>query len=219
MSSVFERMSNLVSATVSASVEWARGLIRRAMGLRSKLLSTSRSPTATKAMRLVSTFTAITLLALLIFVLVAPLLGFVFLTVLGDSMAPALPAGSVAIVQPVASSDIRVGDIIAYKSRSEDSPLVTHRVTEVLSQEGSVSFQTGGDRNEEPDNNPVASSSVVGKVGFHIPLLGFLLGFVAQPMGYGLLVGLPAMVIIMWEIRRIMGLIGRGRERDRQEVI
>ena len=219
MSSVFERMSNLVSAIASACFQRARGSLRRAIGLKSRLLTASRRPAATKAMRLVSTFTVITLLALFIFVLVAPLLGFVFLTVLGDSMAPALPAGSVAVVQPVASSDIRVGDIIAYKSRSEDSPLVTHRVTEVLSQEGSVSFQTGGDRNEEPDRNPVASSSVVGKVGFHIPLLGFLLSFVAQPMGYGLLVGLPAMVIIMWEIRRITGQIGRWRERDRQEVI
>jgi len=214
-----ERMSNLVSATVSASVERPCGLVRRAARLRSKLLSTSRRPAAAKAIRLASNLMVIALLGLLLFVLVAPHFGFVFLALMGSSMAPALPAGSVAVVQPVAASEVKVGDIIAYRSTGERSPMVTHRVTEVLGQEGSLSFQTAGDRNEEPDRNPVASSSVVGKVRFHIPLLGFLLNLVRQPLGYGLLVGLPAMVIVTWEIWRIAGEIGRWRERDRQGVV
>lgn len=219
MRNVFERMSNLAPATISVGYQKACSLVKGAIGLKSRLLTVGRRLAAARVTGLMSKVVVVALLGLLLFVLVAPHFGFVFLTIMGNSMSPALPAGSVAIVQPVADSEIEVGDVIAYRSTGEHSPMVTHRVTEVLGQDGSLSFQTGGDRNEEPDRNPVASSSIVGKVRFHIPLLGFLLNFVGQPIGYGLLVGLPAMVIITWEIRRITGQIGRWRERKRQGVM
>jgi len=175
-----------------------------------------RSSAAAKASGVMSKVIVAALLGLLLFVLVAPHFGFVFLTVMGDSMSPALPAGSVAVVQPTAASEVKVGDIIAYRSSGERSLMVTHRVAEVLGQEGSLSFQTGGDRNEEPDRYQVSSSSLVGRVWFHVPFVGFVLDFVRHPLGYGLLVGLPAIAVIVVLVRGIGEQTGSSKARDRQ---
>ena len=118
-------------------------------------------------------------------------------------MSPALPSGSVAMVQPVDVSEIEVGDIIAYQPSHVGSTVTTHRVVNIIHQEGDISFQTAGDNNEFADNNPVPSDCVIGKMQFHVPFLGYIIHFLKQPLGYVLLVGLPAIVIVALGIRGI----------------
>lgn len=73
------------------------------------------------------------------------------LTVLSDSMAPAMPAGSLAIVTPQPASSIRVGQIVTYQIPVEDRRVVSHRVVEVLEEGPRPVFRTKGDGNEAPD--------------------------------------------------------------------
>jgi len=171
-----------------------------------------------RSVKIVSGLLLVALISLIFFVLLAPHFGFTFLTIMGDSMAPVLPAGSVTLVQPVESSDIQIGDIIAYKSGSETSPLVTHRVIALIYGEESLSFQTSGDANEKPDRNLVSASKVIGKVVFHIPFIGFIMHFVKRPLGYGLLIGLPALTIIIIEIESIIRRKSPLKKRKQQEV-
>ena len=172
--------------------------------LKSRALTISTHSAVIKATRLFSTLLFFTFLALLLFIITAPhLWGFSFLMVMGGSMSPALPSGSVAIVQPVDVSEIEVGDIIAYQPRHVGSTLTTHRVVNVIRQEGDISFQTAGDNNEFTDKNPVPSDCVMGKMQFHVPFLGYLIYFLKQPLGYVFLVGLPAIIIVILEIRGV----------------
>ena len=194
-------------------------LIRQGLDLKSRLFKISGRLSAAKPVRFISSLIVSGLLALVIFVLIAPQFGFVFLTIMGDSMAPALPAGSVAVVQPVAASNVEVGDIIAHRSISEQGPLVTHRVISVINQEGSLVFQTRGDYNEEPDTNRVASTRLVGKVGLHIPFVGYIFHFIRQPLGYGLLVGLPVLIIYAVILRRIWQQLRPLHETDQQPAV
>lgn len=176
--------------------------------LKSRALTVSTHSTLIKATKLFSSLLFFTFLALLLFIITAPhLWGFSFLMVMGGSMSPALPSGSVAMVQPVDVSEIEVGDIIAYQPRHVGSTLTTHRVVDVIRQEGDISFQTAGDNNEFGDKNPVPSDRVMGKMQFHVPFLGYIIYFLKQPMGYILLVGLPAIIIVILEIRGISSRI------------
>ena len=131
-------------------------------------------------------------------VLIAPRLwGFDLRTVLSGSMSPTFDAGSLVVIKPVEAASIKVNDVIAFRSPEfADGTVVTHRVVEVKSKGGMLSFMTKGDANEEPDDSLVPSGSVVGRVIFHIPLFGYVASFVRTPLGFILCLVIPAAIFI-----------------------
>ena len=120
--------------------------------------------------------------------------------VLSPSMEPALPMGALVFAMPVEPEKVRVGDIITF-SREEDPDIISsHRVVEVVATDGELSFRTKGDANENVDPFPVPADYVIGKVVFHIPRLGRLLGsalsYVRSWPALVLLVAVPSLVIV-----------------------
>ena len=185
-----------------------------------KLPGTADRASWAKASKSLCLLLVLVFLTLVLFLLLAPQLwGLKFVTIMGGSMGPALPAGSVAVVQPVDSRDVEVGDVIAFSPEKEQkATIVTHRVVEVLALDNVLTFQTKGDNNKEPDRNAVTSANVMGKVRFHIPLLGYILHLIKQPLGYGLLICLPAIVIILVELKNIREQINSSKKK-RQLVL
>lgn len=129
--------------------------------------------------------------------------GWRFDAVLSGSMEPALPVGGVVFIKPVEPADIGPGDIIAYRS---GELLITHRIVDVID-EGELSFITKGDANESPDLSPVPAASVVGKVIFDVPYLGYLAAFVKTPLGFLLAIVLPGLAIIGLELKNLWQVV------------
>jgi len=127
--------------------------------------------------------------------------------VLSGSMEPALPLGGVVFIKPVEPTDIGPGSIIAYRS---GEPLITHRVVDVID-ESELSFITKGDANQSPDLSPdlspVPAASVVGKVIFDVPYLGYLAAFVKTPLGFLLAIFLPGLAIIGLELKNMWQVV------------
>jgi len=121
--------------------------------------------------------------------------------VLSDSMSPAINAGSVVVVSEVPADRIAEGDVITYvDSQSADGTTrVTHRVVDVETTDGGRQFRTQGDANDDPDPQPVSSSAVIGVVGFHIPLVGYLIDFAGSTTGLISLVVVPAILLAVSE--------------------
>jgi len=126
-----------------------------------------------------------------------------FDAVLSGSMEPALPVGGVVFIKPVEPADIGPGSIIAYRS---GELLITHRVVDVID-ESELSFITKGDANESPDLSPVPAASVVGKVIFDVPYLGYLAAFVKTPLGFLLTIFLPGLAIIGLELKNMWQVV------------
>ena len=122
--------------------------------------------------------------------------------VLSGSMEPAVDTGSVALVRPVAPEEIAVGDIITFKGAGGGSVLTTHRVV-AINQANGLSFVTRGDANRVNDPHPVPAANVVGRVHGRIPYLGCLFSFAQTRNGLFVLVVLPGILIILWEIRNL----------------
>ncbi|ELZ25113.1 peptidase S26B, signal peptidase [Halosimplex carlsbadense 2-9-1] len=123
--------------------------------------------------------------------------------VLSDSMSPAIGAGSMVYVNDVPADRIGTDDVITYRSTAVDSR-VTHRVIEVVERDGQRRFRTQGDANEEPDPDLVAANQVVGRVAFHIPLIGYGVSFAGTTAGTVLLVVVPALVLLVTELRDLL---------------
>ncbi len=116
------------------------------------------------------------------------------------SMEPAIPVGSVVVIKPVSPETLTVGDVICFKIGSERSTTVTHRIINITGQ----GFITKGDANEDPDQWVVKKEDVVGKVIAIIPYLGYLGRFVRTPIGFTLLIIVPAILLIIIEMRNII---------------
>lgn len=120
--------------------------------------------------------------------------------VLSDSMSPAIHAGDVVVVGAAEPSEIEEGDVITFDRPGGDEQLVTHRVVEVLQEDGQTKFRTKGDANEEADQQLVPASAVVGVVWFHIPVIGYVVQFGSSDLGTLLLVVVPAVLLILHEV-------------------
>ena len=97
------------------------------------------------------------------------------MTVLTSSMEPTYPPGTLIIVKPIDSQDIRIGDPITYQIKSGEEAVVTHRVIAITSStDGSTTFTTQGDNNGAPDAAAVIPEQVKGKVWYSVPWIGYL---------------------------------------------
>jgi signal peptidase I len=74
------------------------------------------------------------------------------------SMAPTIPAGSLAVVREVPVSEVRVGDVVTVER--EGKLPVTHRVTSVRLEGGSGVLTMKGDANPVEDPAPYTVSTV-----------------------------------------------------------
>lgn len=146
-------------------------------------------------------------------------------TIVSPSMTPNINVWDVIVAKKVSSpNEIKVGDVITFISTSSISRgmTITHRVTEVTSDENGVAYKTKGDNNLSPDSAPAKYDNVIGKVIVRIPQLGRVQYFLASKGGWLIAIVLPALFIIISDILKIFKLAGvknKIEEIDKKEKL
>jgi signal peptidase len=136
--------------------------------------------------------------------------------VLSGSMQPALDPGDITFVDSVEAEAIERGDVINFK-RASDTRTTTHRVIEVVEQDGERAFRTKGDNNEDPDQGVVTSGELrgrvmtVGGVLAAVPLVGYAIQYAATQIGFTLLFVVPVTLLV---INEVWGVISSARTAD-----
>lgn len=155
--------------------------------------------------------TAIIALALLLVASMFPIPGnYKIKIVMSGSMEPSIKTGSMVVIKP--ESAYATGDVITFgKDTKKDIP-TTHRIVAMRIQEGKPVYKTKGDANEREDMSETPESAVIGKVLFHIPYAGYILDFAKKPVGFVLLIIVPATVIILDELQTIWAEIKKKKE-------
>jgi signal peptidase len=142
---------------------------------------------------------------------VGPLTGrYRTVTVLSESMGPDMPAGSMAIVIPIAPSAVEVGDVITYEAPVAGNPVVTHRVIEVVERGANPVIRTKGDANVSPDEwtARISSSPAWRRVAV-VPLAGTLIHSLRSPLVHLATVYVaPTLLLIAW----LIGIWSRDSE-------
>lgn len=89
------------------------------------------------------------------------------------SMIPTLEKGDLIISIGVDPSNLKVGDIILFKSPLNPNIIIVHRIIRIYNYNNTILIETKGDNNPVPDPWRVNGNQVLGKVIFRIPYLGW----------------------------------------------
>jgi signal peptidase len=127
---------------------------------------------------------------------------FTIYEIVSGSMEPDIPVGSIVIDRITDAKALKIGDVISFYNKSSGSSIVvTHRIDDIYKQSnGQIVFTTKGDANKTSDSNSVTAENIIGRVGIHIPYVGYAINFVTTKAGLFITVIGPLMILLITEI-------------------
>lgn len=118
------------------------------------------------------------------------------------SMEPTIKTGALVVIKP--ESSYKIGDVITFGKDTKTEVPTTHRIVADRVENGMLIYTTKGDANEDKDTKEIKKDEIIGKNIFSVPYLGYIMDFAKQPLGFALLVGLPALYIVYDEVTKIL---------------
>lgn len=147
--------------------------------------------------------------------------GYRVLRVLTSSMEPTIVGNTCIITKEVDVDELKVGDIITFIS--EDPAIYgyynTHRIHEIVEENGEEKFVTKGDNSYEVDPYTVSKDNVVGIYVKELPggrLIGKAFVALSDNKVYFLVIIIPLVLCLMSYFWEIVGMV-TGRYRDEEE--
>jgi signal peptidase len=134
-------------------------------------------------------------------------LGYDIRIVESGSMEPTILTGAVVLTRPAANYE--VGDIVTYQRRT-DKRATTHRLITKIGAGEEVAFMAQGDANNVADVEPVRVVEIAGKVRLNLPYVGYVLSFFRSPLGFLVLVLIPAILILREQFIRIRRVVSES---------
>jgi signal peptidase len=133
--------------------------------------------------------------------------GYFPLAVLSDSMYPVIEGGDMAIYQKEPTSKMSVGDIVVFFDPADSShqSLVTHRIVEIVNEDGQTQYKTKGDANNTEDSYLVSSEDIVGIYKNKISNAGNVALFMQTTKGMLVCIVLPLCIMVLFDS------LGRGK--------
>ncbi len=145
--------------------------------------------------------------------------GYSVMSVISPSMDPEYKIGDIVIIKKTDASELKKGDVITFSSLDpvlQGGP-VTHRINDIIVEDGKVKFETKGDANKVVDSDLVTEDKIYGKVQFKIPSVGKAVNFLqTNRTAFFLIVILPMLFIMAFEVKDII-LIARNGDDDESE--
>lgn len=129
--------------------------------------------------------------------------GFRYYYIKTASMEPDLPVGSVVLTRVTPPEDIKIGDdITVYIGDGKDDTYLTHRVVEVLTENGEISFRTKGVNNKSNDPTPFSAALLTGKVILCVPFIGTVMTFVQTQLIF--VIGIFVLLLLLSFMLRLL---------------
>lgn len=126
------------------------------------------------------------------------------LIVLTDSMLPEISSGDLIICKDIDPNEVKVGDVISFfDPAGNGSSVVTHRVIEIVEEDGQTKWRTKGDNNNTEDKVLVPFENLVGIWGgTRIGGAGSVAMFLQTTPGLIVCVGCPLVLLVGYDVLR-----------------
>ena len=127
---------------------------------------------------------------------VPDVLGYKPMIVLSGSMETSIHTGDLVFVKMVDTTTLKKGDVIAF--RNETDTITTHRIVDIVFEDGKQYFRTKGDANNAEDTNLVSMKDVEGLYVGRIPKAGNFLMFMQKPIGLFIVLLIILVIGLLW---------------------
>lgn len=117
--------------------------------------------------------------------------------VLSGSMETEIYPGDIVIVKEIDANTLKKGDIIAFRQKEV---VITHRIVEIVDENGEKQFVTKGDNNNEKDQSLVKLDDVEGIFKFKVRGIGNFAMFLQTPVGMVTCLSIPLALLILMQI-------------------
>lgn len=97
--------------------------------------------------------------------------GYKSFVIVSGSMEPTIMTGDAILVKEVSEDEIKTNDIISF---SQEGTIVTHRITEMIEENGVKKYKTKGDNNNSEDKEKITYEKIEGKYQFKIRQFGVI---------------------------------------------
>ncbi len=134
-----------------------------------------------RILRIISRLILIFCILVPVFLILPRFAGYGMYTIISDSMSPALPIGSLIYVRDIDPEKFQKDDIACFYLNETSRVPISHRVVE--NDTAKQEIVTKGDRNEKEDFTSVPYVQIIGKVFFHLPVLGYVVLVLEQLWG------------------------------------
>ena len=144
------------------------------------------------------------------------LVGFTFYVMQDDDLNANVNPGSLAVVRSTDVTSISRGDIINFRTPVSPGATNTQRVMEINREEG-LKFVTSGDGAGAAQTTVVPAEDVLGKVIVSVPFYGKMVDYVQTSQGLIMLIFVPGVIIIIYQLIKIIRHISGNRKSDRRD--
>ncbi len=129
--------------------------------------------------------------------------GYSPLIVLTDSMYPGIKSGDLIIVKAADAEAVQAGDVIAFfDPDSTGTSVLTHRVVELVTEDGKLFFRTKGDANNAEDPTLAPAENLIGVYRSKINGAGNVAMFLQSTPGLIVCIGVPLVLLVGVELLR-----------------
>lgn len=141
------------------------------------------------------------------------------LIVLTDSMYPEIESGDLIICHQEDPNKIEEKDIIAFfDPAGNGTSIVTHRVIELVEEDGEIKWRTKGDANNTEDKLLVSQDDLVGVYQTRIPTVGNVAIFMQSSTGLIVCVILPIILLVGYDIIR-RNMYEKSKKQDMDKLM
>ena len=113
---------------------------------------------------------------------ILPAIGHPVYIVAGPSMEARIPIGAAVVLDRVAPTELRVGDVVSIQSGAQQA-VFTHRIVRIAGRADGLWIETKGDANVDPDPSITSTADVIGRVGLSLPFAGYLIMLLSNTVG------------------------------------
>ena len=115
--------------------------------------------------------------------------------VLSSSMEDTIMPGDLILTKEIDALELKEGDVISF--RTNKYTVVTHRIINIVDEEGERKYYTKGDNNDTADINPVCNNQIEGIYRYRIPELGKIALNLQKPIGIVICIALPLIIVLI----------------------
>ena len=152
---------------------------------------------------------------------VAHLFGYMPMAVESDSMKPTFKQGDLIICKEIDDySTIKENDVITFWTTIQGQRVKnTHRIVEVLNDDGNVKYVTKGDNNSVKDDDVISQGAIIGKwTEVKLPIIGKIMDFLRTKTGFFICIVLPMAIFFLFELYKFIATIIEAKRPEPVEV-